>query len=381
MQTVAVTWHAARGWSAPLPAALDSAATLVLVFGPAAMHDAQGAFDEVRHAFPCAVIAGASSGTVIGDGAVCDATLVVSVTRFEASQIRAFSAPATEETFRTGRALARSLCEDGEPVAVLAWADGLLVNGPELVRGASQALPAHVVLSGGMAADGIDYERTWVVADGQLCSGMATLVGLFGPHLRVRSACGGGSVGFGPRRRVTHAVGNVVYELDGQPALRLYEQYLGRCAAALPASASHFPLSVYRERQRDAPIIRYVLGIDRERRSLRFAGDVPRGSIVQLARAGREDLLKAADEVAGACHAEGVGSGAMLMLLVSCIGRRIVLGEQVEEEIELLAEGLSEGSSQVGFYSYGEIAGSSIVPCDLHNMTLALTTISEECTP
>lgn len=377
METMAASWQATCGWSAALPAWLDSAATLVLAFGPAELLGANGPFDDVRRAFPRAVLAGASSGTVIGGGAVRDASLVVSVTRFDASHLRVLSAPAEDDAFLIGRTLAGALCETEDPIAVLALADGLLVNGPELVRGAFDALPAAVTLSGGLAADGADCGRTWVVAEGELRSGMVTLVGLYGPRLRVHSGWRGGSIAFGPRRRVTHAQDNIVYELDGQPALRLYEQFLGDCAEALPGSAAQFPFSVYRQHRDTTPVIRDVIGFNRAQQSITLGGDVPHGSIVQISRAGRGELLRAADQVAGEFIDRLPGDGPALNLLVSGIGRRVVLGEQTGEEIEPMADALPAGSSQIGFYSYGEIAGSAPARCDLHNMTLALTVICE----
>lgn len=382
MKTVSINWHPQHGWSAPLPTGLDGPDTLVMVFGPTEFLESGAPFEQVRDAFPRSVLAGASSGTVIDNGRLSDASFVVSVTRFEHTRVRMVSEcaerpGAPNDSFASGQRLAHRLAGTPGLVAVLALADGLLVNGPEFVRGLVSCLPPGVPLAGGMAADGTHFGRTWVVAERTLRSDAATVVGLYGERLEVHTACEGGSVGFGPRRRVTHAEGNVVFELDGQPALRLYEQFLGDCAGALPGSASHFPLTVYRESQNEAPIIRYVLGIDRERQSITLAGDVPMDSFVQLSRSGRGELLRAADQVAGDLGVWAHRSAPVLNLLVSCIGRRVVLGEQTDEEVEIVADELPPDSCQVGFYSYGEISGTECVRCEMHNMTLALTSLRE----
>jgi hypothetical protein len=383
VKTVSLNWHAHRGWSGPTPVEFDGPDTLVLVFGPTDLLESGAAFDTIRDAFPQATLAGASSGTVIENGRLDEASLVVSVTRFEHTRIRMvgeyFDSPnqASDDSFACGRRLACQLGEQPGLVAALALADGLLVNGPELVKGLLDKVPRGVPLAGGMAADGTQFGRTWIVADRALRSAAATAIGFYGDRLEVHTACQGGSVGFGPQRRVTHATGNVVFELDGQPALQIYEQYLGDCAAALPGSASHFPLTVYRESQNEAPIIRYVLGIDRTRQSITLAGDVPRGSFVQLSRSGRGELLRAADQVAADLGDWAGGSTAVLNLSVSCFGRRVVLGEQADEEVELVAGELPPDSCQIGFYSYGEISGTKRVPCEMHNMTLALTSLRE----
>jgi hypothetical protein len=392
MNSTVLTWRAQTGWSAPLPVALDSESTLVLVFGPTALIGMPGPIDEIRLGFPQALLAGASSDTVIENGRIADAMLAVAVTRFDHSRLAMVSAGHDADgsdgednaddniDFARGRRMALELASQDELVAVLALADGLRINGPELVRGLFDGLPPEVLLTGGMAADGTRFDTTWVIAGGRPCSGAAVAIGLYGPRLQVHGASRGGSVGFGPRRRVTHAVGNVVFELDGRPALQLYEQYLGKYASALPASAAHFPLCVYRGATGEPPIIRYVLGIDRVAQSITLAGDVPLGSAVQLARAGRGELMRGADQVAhelaGWAAPQGV-SGAVLNIVVSCIGRRVVLGEQTDAEVEVVGQCLPPGASQIGFYSYGEICGARRAQCDMHNMTLTLTTIRE----
>jgi hypothetical protein len=380
MDSAVLTWQAPTGWSAPLPTALDSTATLVLLFAPPALGELSALLDEIRRAFPRALLAGASSDTVIEGGRIGDALVAVSITRFDHSRLAVVSAFSDGHDFDGGRRMAHDLATRRGLVAVLALADGLLVDGSELVRGLLDGLPAGVLLTGGMAADGTRFDRTWVIAEGVPSRGAAVAIGFYGERLQVHSVSRGGSVGFGPRRRVTHAQGNVVYELDGRPALELYEQYLGRYASALPASAAHFPLCVYRGAQGEPPLIRYVLGIDRVRQSITFAGDVPRGSLVQLSRAARGELLRAADQAAhelGAWCTPATADRPLLNIVVSCIGRRVVLGEQTDAEVELVAQLLPSGASQIGFYSYGEIASGQRATCDMHNMTLTLTTIGE----
>ena len=388
MESTVLTWRAQTGWSAPLPVELDSQSTLVLVFGPTAMIGQTAPIDDIRRGFPQALLAGASSDTVIENGRLADAVLAVAITRFDHARLAMVSAghnvdgiySDSESDFARGRRMALELASHDELVAVLTLADGLRINGPELVRGLFDGLPPQVLLTGGMAADGTAFGRTWVIAGGQPCSGAAVAIGLYGSRLRVHGASRGGSVGFGPRRRVTHAVANVVFELDSRPALQLYEQYLGKYASALPASAAHFPLCVYRGATGEPPIIRYVLGIDRNAQSITLAGDVPLGSAVQLARAGRGELMRGADQVAhelAGWVAPQVVDGAVLNIVVSCIGRRVVLGEQTDAEVEVVGQCLPPGAGQIGFYSYGEICGAGRAQCDMHNMTLTLTTVWE----
>jgi hypothetical protein len=87
--------------------------------------------------------------------------------------------------------------------------------------------------------------------------------------------------------------------------------------------------------------------------------------------------------VQGACDAatmslRGDGTqGATLSIAISCVGRRLVLGQRVEEETEATLDALPPTTRQVGFYSYGEISPYAGGTCDLHNQTMTLTTLAE----
>ena len=71
--------------------------------------------------------------------------------------------------------------------------------------------------------------------------------GFYGNAIRVGHGSAGGWDQFGPRRKVSESIANVLFELDGQPALDLYERYLGPGdSEGLPSSALLFPIQVCR---------------------------------------------------------------------------------------------------------------------------------------
>jgi len=187
----------------------------------------------------------------------------------------------------------------------------------------------------------------------------------------------GGWGPFGPDRVVTRSVGNVLYELDSQPALELYKRYLGEHAAGLPATGLLFPLGLRVEGSENR-LVRTILGVDDAERSLTFAGDVPEGATVQLMRANHERLV---DGAAGAARIsyEAIGSSSPdLAVLISCVGRKLVLKQMIEEEVEGVRDVLGEQTRLTGFYSNGEIAPFDPTGnCELHNQTMTITTFSE----
>jgi hypothetical protein len=173
-------------------------------------------------------------------------------------------------------------------------------------------------------------------------------------------------------------VGNVLYELDGKPALDLYKTYLGERAQGLPGTALLFPLSVRRDEPGADTLVRTILAIDEAKQSLTFAGDIPEGGVARLMRANTDKLVDSAGLAARTAAAGAAGVGDALIVSVSCVGRRLVLGERTDEEVETVQDSAPARSAHVGFYSYGEI--SPALPgraSDLHNQTMTVTVFSE----
>lgn len=375
MKTETVTFDRTRGWSAALPS-LDSPSTLVLVFAQADYFSDTEPFADLRTAYPTSTILGCSgAGAVLGDS-VIDSGMVVAVTSFDATRLRsATSALADPADSRSaGAALAAQLAEP-DLAGVLVLSEGLTVNGSELARGLAANLGTSVVVTGGLAADPGRFERTWVLVDGVPTVGAVSAVGLYGEHVQVGYGFRGGWDIFGPQRRVTRSVGNVVHELDGEPALDLYERYLGEQAGDLPAAGLLFPLAVWSDDPAHQ-VVRTLLAIDRESRSVVFAGDVDQGSWAQLMQANFDRLVDGA-EGAATMATSGLADTECLAIAVSCVGRKLVLGDRVEDEVEAAQAMLAPGSTQVGFYSFGELSPSGLGRCDLHNQTMTITSISE----
>jgi hypothetical protein len=251
------------------------------------------------------------------------------------------------------------------------------VNGSELVAGLRRGLPLNVAVTGGLAGDGDRFEHTLVCADGELSSGSVSALGLYGDRLRIGYGSLGGWDQFGPDRLVTRSSRNILYELDGESALALYKKYLGPYADGLPATGLLFPLSL-RINDQNQRVVRTILGVNEQAGSLTFAGDIPTGSFVQLMKANMDRLIDGAHDAANACY-EGVGTETPdLAVLISCVGRKLVLKQRVEEEVESVRDVLGPLTTLGGFYSYGEIAPfSSSAKCELHNQTMTITTISE----
>lgn len=370
--------YVAGAWSQPFPA-LDSPQTLVLAFAGPGYHARPELFAELAAAYPQATLIGCSTSGEIDQTRVVDESITVSVVKFARTRLR-WTHAKLGDSRDAGHTVADALYE-ADLRAVMVLSDGLRVNGTELVAGLSARLPERVVVTGGLAGDGDRFGHTWVLVDGKPEAHAVVAVGLYGDAVRVSHGSKGGWDAFGPERVVTKAKGNVLLELDGKPALALYKEYLGERAAELPSSALLFPLALRASQDDRDAVVRTVLGVDEQSQAMVFAGDLPVGSYAKLMRANFDRLIMGAQdaaEIARSGSSSSSSSPGLLAIAISCVGRRLVLGERCEEEIEATYEALPHGSHQVGFYSYGEIApaphGGRVA---LHNQTMTLTLLGE----
>ncbi len=375
MKAAQLSFWRDSGWSAPFPA-LDSKRTLVVVFGASSYHDDPGPLLEVVAAYPDSVVIGCSTSGEIHGVAVEDESIAVAVMQFEHTDLSVACAPLgdADDSFDAGRQLAAVLNSPGLK-SMFVLSEGITVNGSALVAGINDVVGANTVVTGGLAGDGADFTRTWVLADGRVRQGAVVAVGFYGDRLLVGHGSKGGWDIFGPERTVTRSRYNVLYELDGRPALDLYKEYLGDLAAELPASGLLFPLAL--RSGDEEPLVRTILAVDEDAKSLTFAGDVPEGARAQLMRANFDRVIGGAETAAAHAAGHGAGSGEIVALAISCVGRRLVLGERTEEEVEATLDVLPDHTMQIGFYSYGEISPYASGACDLHNQTMTMTTFSE----
>jgi hypothetical protein len=235
-----------------------------------------------------------------------------------------------------------------------------------------------VAVTGGLAGDNGKFEKTWALKSGMPDEQCVSAIGLYGDKIQIKHGSKGGWDIFGPERRVTRAKSNKLFELDGKPALELYKNYLGDRASELPASALLFPLALRASVTDEKRVVRTILNVNEEEQSMTFAGDILEGSMAQLMRANFDRLIDGATEAALMTGQQPTKESDILSIAISCIGRRLVLGERAEEELESVMDVLPIGTKQIGFYSFGEISPFDTGFCDLHNQTMTLTTISEE---
>ena len=335
-------------------------------------------FEKLREIYPNAEIVGcSSSGNILGES-ISEASMVASAVTFDKGEVHISVEDFTDEEnqYLVSRRLIEGLPKENlKHVFILS--DGLNMNGSALAKGANDAVGEGISITGGLAGDGIDFEETLIVANEEAKDNRVVAVGFYGESISVESGCYSGWDEFGILRKITKSKGNILYEIDGKPALELYKKYLGEYANDLPKSALDFPMSI-KEDKEDEAIIRSVLGIDEENQALIFAGDVPEGYLARLMKTNIDGLIDASEIAAK--QISKINKKSALGLVVSCVGRRIVLKQLSDEELESIAMTLESNVQLVGFYSYGELApfSNELLSCSLHNQTMTLTVVYED---
>lgn len=371
-------WTEQQGWQVFSNPSFTNQNNLVFVFG--ARHQLSNAerYHELAAKYPTSdIVLCSTSGEIIGTN-VQDDSVVATAVHFDktAYTINKVNYETINDSYQVGKQLADGFDKEGlRHVFVLS--DGQMVNGSKLVNGLDENLPDHVTLTGGLAGDAARFQKTLVGLNEPPQSGNIVAIGFYGESLRLGYGSVGGWNPFGPERVITKSEGNVLYELDGKSALELYKKYLGDKAEELPGSALLFPLSI-KESKGDKPLVRTILSVDETNQSMTFAGNIPEGATARLMKANFDKLIDGASDAALSSKNTLNGTSPQFALLISCVGRKLVLDQRVEEEVESIAEIVGENTALTGFYSYGEIAPfSGLLNCELHNQTMTVTLLGE----
>ncbi len=356
---------------------LKNKAQFVLIFGAKELLLDKRIYDELRDLYPNAYFIGGTTSGEIYKNIAAENTLSATAVYMEKSKIRFACADIENDNCFEAAAELATKFEGKDLKHVFIISEGINVNGSKIVEGFTKHLPIDVTLSGGLTGDGNHFKETFVIANDYPKKNCIAAIAFYGENLKFGYGSMGGWSPFGIERVITKSKNNILYELDGKPALDLYKKYLGEFSEGLPATGLHFPLTV-RSKDHTHTFVRTILGIDEEKNALIFAGDVPEGHYARLMRANCDNLIDGSLQAAQISLDSIGGKGVNLAILVSCVGRKLVLNQMVSEEIDAARRILGDETIFTGFYSYGEISPlNKETICELHNQTMTITLIAE----
>jgi len=377
MKTVQLRKHKNEDWEY-LSEAIDLKNPLVLIFGNRYLLEDDSIYSDLRVKFPDGhLVFGSTSGDITADF-VDDEGITVTAIEFEKShfEIKTSNVLNTDlDSFKTGKDLVNQFTKEGLK-HIFVISEGSFINGSELTKGMNAATDEDLLITGGLCGDAARFEKTLASYNENPKPGEIVAIGFYGDTFEASFAIHGGWTPFGPERIVTKSESNVLFELDGKPALDLYKKYLGDKSNELPGAALLYPLNVKSQDEKQS-YVRTILNIDEEKNTMILAGDIPENSKVQLMMTNVDNIANASELAAKQALIKRE-TKPQLALLVSCIGRKLVLDQRVEEEIDEVVSVIGDDTTFCGFYSYGEIAPFNLeVNCQLHNQTMTITLISE----
>ena len=265
------------------------------------------------------------------------------------------------------------------------FSDGLTGNADKVLQGIKSRLGEDIKIAGGTAGDGGHFKQTFQYCRGRVLNDSIVAVAFDGDFsFGTGTACGWFPVGL--TKQVTRAVDNVVYELDGQPALQAYEKFLGKHAALLPAVGVEYPLGLLGPccdaGEETHFLCRATMGVDREAGAVVFAGDVPQGARVKMTIGNDADIIAAAGKGARIAMDKlplrKAASKPKAVFLYSCMARKLVLGSRTNEEILAVQHEVGNTVPLIGFYTYGEYAPAGRSDHSFfHNETVTMTVIGD----
>ena len=366
-------------WNLPFDSNMNSEQTLVLVFADSHVESYE-TFNKIKQSFPDSMIVGCSGAGCITPLGILDMSILVTVIKFVSTELKKITLPVNyKSSFETGKSLITELIKKDHLKSVFLFGEGMDISGAELAKGINSVLSKNnlvIPISGGLAGNTKTLGETYIIDGVEKLSKSVVAIGLYGDAIQVITNTGGGWDAFGPKRRITKAKDSTVYELDGEPALEVYKKYLKNEAVNLPYSGLFFPLSIKHHGSEN--VVRSLVSMDEKENSLTFLGSVEQGSIVQVMYSNLLMLISGAKKAYTDCIPQHDHDQESLVIAISCVGRRMVMGQKTEDEIEAIKDLMPKKSTLSGYYSYGEFAPTQNSNCELHNQTMTLAIIQEK---
>lgn len=366
-----------------------SAPNFVLVFA-SSLFNQEEVVAGVKNAAPNVLMIGCSdAGEIVTNGPATKGVAVMAIASDEIEFAAGIGDGVGADSVRAGKKAAEDLLKklgDKKPALIISILEGLTGNGAAIIRGMQAIVGEHFPIIGGSAGDDFAFKKTFQYHNGEVLNDSAISVGLVGNFawgVGVRH----GWEPIGLPMKVTKSEGAVLKELDGEPALKIYEDVFGTRAEELAKNplawlAYTYPLGMSVDGSSEL-LIRDVI-IANEKGEITCAAEIPEGAEIRLMLGDPEKAIQAAKEAAESALVQLNGAKPKAIFIFNCVARFKLLTEsKIGEEIAAVQRVLGKDVPLIGFYTYGEQAplGGNVDPnvCKsaFHNETMALLVLGE----
>ncbi len=260
--------------------------------------------------------------------------------------------------------------------------DGMIKEESVFIQGIQERLGSSFPLIGGSASDNLSFSKTYTY---------------FNQEITNDSACGiilGGKMSFGwgtkhgwkplgKPRQVTRSQANIVYEIDGEPAAKIYQDYLAvdieQLKNGLRRISIFYPIGIRLSGEKEY-LLRNVHSINEEG-ALAFQGNVPQDSQIRLMIGTKESCLAAAAEALEEVKSRVSGKKINFALIFDSVSRYILMGRNAKDELEVIKNSLGQDTPFFGLYTLGEQAplgaDNYFGRTYFHNQTITVLGIGE----
>ncbi len=331
------------------------------------------------------IVGGSAAGEITSWATVYDAVSVMAVSADKIKFTVGCGTGVSKDSFKAGAMAAESVIKNNQgkkPKLFIMIPDGMTGNGEAIVEGVKSVLGRDFPIIGGSTGDDYLFKKTYEYCGDKIMTDAVVGVGLSGKF----------SFGFGIRHgwepvglplKVTKVNGVKLQEVDGKPALKIYQEYFGKRASELieeplARMAYTYPLGLTVQGS-DELLIRDPVRANKKG-EITMAAAIPQGTTIRLMLGDRESAIRAAKQAAKIAKAQLQGRPARLILMFNCMARNKLLGVRCNEENQTVQKTIGADVPMLGFYTYGEqgpLLGKQGTPTYFHNETMTLLVIGE----
>ncbi len=187
----------------------------------------------------------------------------------------------------------------------------------------------------------------------------------------------------GKPRYVTKATGNIVNEINHEPAVNLYKEYFAKeipeLKKEMPRLNAFYPLGIGVAGKKEY-LLRSVMSILQDG-SLVFHGDVPEASPIRLMIGSKESCLLSTRRAAETAMGSMAKKKIRFAFVLNSLARYTLLGRLAGQEIKIIKDILGQDTPIAGIYTSTEQGPMSSIDylgrAYIHNNSITVLTIAD----
>ena len=351
--------------------------SLILIFG-----NNMEIFQKVVEQFNSKNILGCSSSGEIVEDQLLEEGLSVTVLEFKDTKVKTSLVHFKDydDSYNAGVEVMKNLNAE-KLKGILVFSEGLNINGSKLVEGMESLNLNNSVIGGGTAGDYLKFNETWVYYNNKKYNNAIVAVGLYGENLNISFGSASGITALGVEKKITSSSKNVLYTIDDKRALDVYKEWFkGFGIEDIEGLLLQCPIEISKNFNQEEGLVRTPIAYNEEEGSVTFTGEIPEGKFLRMMRADVEKMIEASHSAVKSSMEKlnKEKESNVLNLMVSCAGRKALLGTETEDEL-IEANQITEdaNSKQIGFYSYGEFTNVNN-KSEFVNQTMTVISIEEK---